>query len=197
MKRAVASTLHRNNGGEQGMAGTGTFFDPQVIGAYSLYGDSAFETIVNALTPIMSKKLGKTVYPTYSYARIYTKGHELKRHKDRAQCEISTTLNLGGDKPWPIYINPKQEEGTWNNTTEKYIPSTSKGIKVDLKPGDMLLYRGNILEHWREPFIGNHCAQVFLHYNDVKTPGAEENALDKRPHLGLPNRIRRAEKKIP
>ena len=137
------------------------------------------------------------LFENYAYTRVYKVKDELRRHKDRFSCEISTTLNLGGDKPWPIYINPKQEEGTWNNTTEKYIPSTSKGIKVDLKPGDMLLYRGNILEHWREPFIGNHCAQVFLHYNDVKTPGAEENALDRRPHLGLPNRIRRAEKKIP
>ena len=28
----------------------------------------------------------------------------LKRHKDRPSCEISTTLNLGGD-PWPIFID--------------------------------------------------------------------------------------------
>jgi hypothetical protein len=27
----------------------------------------------------------------------------LERHKDRPSCEISTTLNLGGDL-WPIYI---------------------------------------------------------------------------------------------
>jgi hypothetical protein len=28
----------------------------------------------------------------------------LRRHKDRPSCEISTTLNLGGD-PWPIFID--------------------------------------------------------------------------------------------
>ena len=28
------------------------------------------------------------------------------------------------------------------------------GIKVDLKPGDMLLYSGCELEHWRDPFPG-------------------------------------------
>jgi hypothetical protein len=27
----------------------------------------------------------------------------------------------------------------------------SKGVKVDLKPGDMLIYKGMELEHWREP----------------------------------------------
>jgi hypothetical protein len=28
-------------------------------------------------------------------------GINFRRHKDRPSCEISTTLNLGGD-PWPI-----------------------------------------------------------------------------------------------
>jgi hypothetical protein len=32
------------------------------------------------------------------------------RHKDRFSCEISTTLNLGGD-PWPIYLSPKENVG--------------------------------------------------------------------------------------
>ena len=35
---------------------------------------------------------------------LYKQGDELKRHKDRPSCEISTTLNLGGD-PWPIFID--------------------------------------------------------------------------------------------
>jgi len=67
----------------------------------------------------------------------------------------------------------------------------TKGIKVDLKPGDMLVYRGNQLEHWREPFKGNDCAQVFLHYNNSKTKGSKENMFDKRPHLGLPSWFKR------
>jgi len=175
----------------------GTWYDPQVPGTFSLYGDYAMETLLVKLKPMMEKITKTKLFENYAYTRIYKVKDELFRHKDRFSCEISTTLNLGGDKPWPIYINPKEEEGTWNNTTHKYVPSKSKGIKVDLDPGDMLVYRGNLLEHWRKPFKGNHCAQVFLHYNDVKTPGAEENALDRRPHLGLPQRIRRAEKKIP
>ena len=61
-----------------------------------------------------------------------------------------------------------------------------KGVKIDLKPGDMLVYRGCDLEHWREPFEGDSCTQVFLHYNNLKTKGSEENLFDRRPHLGLP-----------
>ena len=102
MKRTVAKTLHNMNGGEQGMSGTGTFLDQQVPGAYSLYGDPAFDTLLNATSGVMKKLLGENVHPTYSYARLYTMGNDLKRHKDRPSCEISTTVNLGGD-PWPIF----------------------------------------------------------------------------------------------
>ena len=89
----------------------------------------------------------------------------LKRHKDRFSCEISTTMNLGGDD-WPIYLEPSWKKGV---TTS----SNAKGVKVDLKPGDMLVYSGCELEHWREKFKGKECVQVFLHYNNRKTPGAK------------------------
>jgi hypothetical protein len=50
----------------------------------------------------------------------------------------------------------------------------------------MLVYRGCELEHWREEFHGDHCVQVFLHYNRKGTKLAKENFMDTRPHLGLP-----------
>ena len=49
----------------------------------------------------------------------------------------------------------------------------------------MLIYQGMELEHWREAFAGEDCAQVFLHYNQI-SPEADQNKFDKRPHLGLP-----------
>ena len=45
-------------------------------------------------TIIWKKLTGLKLYPAYTYARIYKKGDELKRHKDRFSCEISTTMNL-------------------------------------------------------------------------------------------------------
>ena len=97
-------------------------------------------------------------------------------------------------------LKPKMELTTNLKLFENYAYtriSNSKGIEVNLEPGDMLVYRGDLLEHWRDPFMGQYCAQVFLHYNNKATKGSEENALDRRPHLGLPNTYRRAEKKIP
>ena len=151
--------------------------DEQIPNTYSQYANMAFETLLLKLQPVMEKTTGLKLTPNYTYARIYKPGDELKRHKDRFSCEISTTLNLGGDK-WPIFIEPSGKEGM-------------KGASVNLKPGDMLVYRGNILEHWREPFKGKDCAQVFLHYNNTKTKGSKENMFDKRPHLGLPSWFKR------
>lgn len=150
----------------------GVWSDTQVPGAYAHYADIAMETLLINVQPIMEKETKLKLIPTYSYARIYEKGHVLKRHIDRFSCEISTTLNLGGD-PWPIYLEPSGEKGL-------------KGIKINLSPGDMLVYKGNELEHWREEFDGKECIQVFLHYNNANTKESELNKFDTRPFLGLP-----------
>ena len=153
------------------------FYEPsktgQVPDTYAHYADIAMETLLLKCQPAMEKATGLKLYPAYTYARIYKKGDVLKRHIDRFSCEISTTMNLGGDD-WPIYLEPSGKKN-------------KKGIKIDLNPGDMLVYRGEDLEHWREKFKGKECIQVFLHYNNSETPGAKDNMFDKRPHLGLPS----------
>ena len=145
----------------------------QIPHTFSCYSDIAMETLMLKCQPVMEKITGLKLTPAYTYARIYKKGDVLKRHKDRFSCEISTTMNLAGD-PWAIYLEPSGKEGL-------------KGIKVELKPGDMLVYSGCELEHWRNKFKGKEHIQAFLHYNNRKTPGAKENMFDKRLHLGLPS----------
>ena len=161
----------------------------QIPNTYSQYANVAMETLMLKCQPIMEKTTGLKLDPNYTYARIYKKGDELKRHKDRFSCEISTTMNLGGD-PWPIYLSPNENVGAPDGK-KITVASKAKGIKVDLKPGDMLVYRGMELEHWREKFKGKKCVQVFFHYNNRETPGAKKNIFDKRPHLGLPSWFRR------
>jgi len=163
--------------------------DGQIPNTYSQYSNIAMETLMLKCQPEMEKATGLKLYPAYTYTRIYKKGDELKRHKDRFSCEISTTMNLGGDD-WPIYLSPNENVGIpdWKKIT---AVSKAKGVKIDLKPGDMLVYRGMELEHWREKFKGKQCVQVFLHYNNRKTLGANDNMFDKRPHLGLPSWFKR------
>ena len=158
--------------------------DDQIPDTFAIYSDAAMDTLMLKCQPIMEKTTGLKLQPSYTYARIYKKGDILKRHKDRFSCEISTTLNLGGDD-WPIYLSPNENVGIpdWKKIT---TVSKAKGVKINLNPGDMLVYRGMELEHWREKFKGKNCGQVFLHYNNLKTRGSRFNIFDKKKHLGLP-----------
>jgi len=163
--------------------------DGQIPHTYSHYSDIAMETLMLKCQVMMEKTTGLKLTPAYTFARIYKHGDVLKRHKDRFSCEISTTMFLGGD-PWPIYLSPSENVGIPECDGGKKgitLASTAKGIKEDLKPGDMLVYSGCEVEHWRNKFKGKECIQAFLHYNNRKTPGAKENMFDRRPHLGLPS----------
>jgi hypothetical protein len=188
MKRQVARTFFDTRYISPFTTEWGVWNDEQVPNTYSHYGDTAMETLLLAVQPKMEKHTGLKLNPTYAYARIYKTGDILHRHKDRFSCEISTTMNLGGDD-WPIFIEGKKNVGLPDDKKGITVTSNNKGSKVTLKPGDMLVYKGNLLEHWREPFVGQDCAQVFLHYNDVNSEfgNAEENIFDGRPHLGLPS----------
>ena len=105
----------------------GDYPDSQCPNAFATYGDVAMETLLVMAKPVCEKHLKMSLIPTYAYARVYEKDSILHKHIDRKSCDFSTTLNLGGD-PWPIFI---------------------EGKKINLKPGDMLIYRGCELEHWR------------------------------------------------
>ena len=184
LKRDAVSFMYKNNiHSQSGLLGTWT--DEQVPNTYSNYADFAMETLMMKVLPVMKKETELDLIPTYSYSRLYKKGDILHRHKDRPSCEISTTLHLGG-APWPIFIDGTGANNVIDEFKQIHKPNAPKGTKVLLDVGDMLVYSGCELEHWREPLEGDVCGQVFLHYNHVNGPFAEKNRFDKRPMLGLP-----------
>lgn len=162
LKSSTYISKHDDDWGKSG--------DLQCPKTYSVYSDLAMETVLDLLTEKMNKETGLKLSPTYSYTRLYEKDAILGRHKDRYSCEVSTTLNLGGDI-WPIYLEDTKE----------------KEIEIKLNPSDMLIYSGCELHHWRNKFEGELCGQVFLHYNDTNQKGWEDNKYDDRPFLGLPS----------
>lgn len=124
--------------------------DEQAPFSSSVYNYISFLELLCEKTPEVSKLIGETTLPTYTYARVYRKGDTLEKHIDRPECEISLTVNLGGSEEWDIWI----ESGEGG---EKEVP-------ISLKPGDALIYLGSEAHHWREKFNGDHYYQVFLHY---------------------------------
>ena len=187
LQRDAVDYMMKNNKVNPYSPFIGTRTDKQVPGCYTKYADWVMETLLMYMIPIMKQRTGLELIPTYSFTRLYEKGNILHRHKDRPSCEISTTLHLGGDE-WPIFLDPTGADNilSENKTATVVKPGAPKGVRVDLKIGDMLIYSGCDLEHWREPFEGNVCSQVFLHYNHANGPFAKTNIFDKRKMLGLP-----------
>lgn len=133
--------------------------DGQAENSHSAYNYIDFLELLCEKTPEVSKFLGETVLPTYSYARVYKDGSVLTPHQDRDACEISLTLNLSGDADWPIYIKkPNGEE-----------------VSLNLKSGDAMIYLGCDAEHWRNQFEGTQYVQLFMHY--VRSRGDKNYAF--------------------
>lgn len=110
-----------------------------------------FDDLLLKLKPTMEGLVDASLYPTYSYARIYTPGEILKRHTDRESCEISCTITLAykGDGIWPIYFKRRNKSVS----------------KVEIPVGSMAAYKGIEREHWRNKYVeGTEQIQVFLHY---------------------------------
>jgi hypothetical protein len=141
--------------------------DAQVPGTPNSYGDPMTEGLLAHLCPRLEALLGRRLFPTYSYMRLYKTGDALARHRDRAACEISLSVNAGQvpDAPWALHI-----EGADGPRA------------VDLAPGDAVVYRGIERTHWRDAYAGESLLQIFLHYVDADGPHAAEK-FDRRPAL--------------
>lgn len=121
------------------------------------------------------------VLPTYSYARLYAHGDDLKMHQDRPACEISVTICLNKTEDWCFYVfKPSKED------QENHVVRDSAKVAVELEEGDALVYLGTEVVHWREKYAGKEHAQAFFHY--VLEEG-KHSALqfDGRPYLSHKN----------
>lgn len=122
--------------------------DAQAENSQAMYNFMPFVKLLINKVPHINKILGEEVLPTYTYARVYKNGSVLNRHRDRAACEISISLNLSKDKDWSISF--QRPDGV----------ETS----IELDNGAAVLYLGCQADHWRNKFEGEEYVQVFLHY---------------------------------
>jgi hypothetical protein len=140
---------------------------------YSAYADPLIETVLQNSLPYMEEITGKSLYPTYSFSRVYMKGDELKPHVDRKSCEVTVTVHVATKgAAWPIWMKVPGKES----------------VSFVLEPGDAVVYKGCEVTHWREKAVDTEInVQFMLHYVDQNGPNAEFK-WDKRPRLGSGHR---------
>ena len=154
----------------------GTLDDKHIAGAGSFYGDPFMEAMLFNSTDKIKQIVKKEIWPTYSYWRYYRKGNDLPYHSDRKDCKISATVCIGFD------VSNLKQDYNWS-----IFMRGKKDTEIKMYPGDLALYNGVDIPHWRMPFLGIYHAQVFLHYTDVPIL---KNLTDNRPRLGLPDVFR-------
>jgi len=111
---------------------------------YGIFNDELVQIQKN-----IEHSIGEELYPCYSYARIYQEGDSLPPHTDRPSCEISLTLTLNYHKQiWPFWIVDQGQV-----------------LRIDLDVGDVLLYKGTDIIHFRHPMHEQDFQyQAFFHY---------------------------------
>jgi hypothetical protein len=145
----------------------------QVKGAHSKYADPAMEAMLLTLQKEVEKHTGLSLYPTYSFYRVYRPGDTLEPHTDRPSCEISATICFNHSY--------STDEYSW--------PIVMDGNSVSLLPGDMVVYRGCDLTHSRDRFSFNDNSwhvQGFFHYVNIDGPYSDYQ-YDKRSCIGEVN----------
>jgi hypothetical protein len=151
---------------------TGNFVDSlQIKNSFSWYSPFCFESLLLHLQSTVENIVGKKLYPCYSYGRIYYTGASMIPHVDRPSCEYSVTLCISNDpEPWDIWFTD------FNGDSKP----------ISLNAGDMCVYQGTKLKHWRCEYTGKKQIQTFLHFVDADGDYADMK-YDKRQFLGMPS----------
>lgn len=167
----------------------------QVPNAHSIYSDTLMETLMSFMKPYMEQHTGLELFPTYSYYRVYRPGMVLERHTDRPSCEVSTTIcfgynyqNTDPEYKWSMYVDPSYR----HSAETDFVSQNKPGNAVPQDPGDIIIYKGCEIEHWRDSFDageGSWQVQAFFHYINKDGPYYPEYAFDRRQGLGWGSNI--------
>ena len=128
--------------------------DEQSSLRYVAHNEGVARYFHHQMTKAVAAIVGQPIKPSYVYLASYLGGAELKKHRDREQCEFSVTLCLDYSPepklatPWPIRLD------------------TSEGTVTAYQAlGDGLVYRGTKVPHYRDALAEGHTStSIFFHY---------------------------------
>lgn len=137
------------------------------------HGHIITETLLDMLTSVHEKCIGKHLVPTYSFIRRYSQGNNMINHIDRPACQHSITIQLcssDDEYEWPLYVRTLKGEN----------------IEVEVNDFDLIMYQGENIVHGRDYCLKEWSYHTFLHYVDADDKKYEPYYYDKRPRLYSP-----------
>jgi hypothetical protein len=140
------------------------------------------------LCEALDDKIDLKLRETYTYSRKYDRGAYLKAHVDRPSCEVSATycLDYHSDdgSPWKIWVQNDHNYVGWPcmddvfERSQKVIPRRRIAKPLTLYPGDVLIYQGPNVIHFRDKFVGDYSYHMFSHFHNY-AGGLRNYCLDK------------------
>ncbi len=128
--------------------------DDQVELRDCLYDDDLARFLHHQLLPTVNQLVPVEVKPSYTYLVKYHPGAILRRHTDRPQCQWNVSLVLDTnpetdlDRAWPIWVESHGQQ---------------RAVRLGI--GDLVLYRGTEVPHWRDALpAGQTCTVCLCHY---------------------------------
>ena len=145
-------------------------YEPGFQDSFCAYCPQCLETLSVYLQSTVEKQLDKTLYPSYSYGRLYKPGSELNKHFDRRSSEYVISVCLQkGTEDWDLVVD---------------TPDGPQSFLMN--EGDMVLYSGRKWAHWRDgPYKGTDQIQAFIQYVDAYGDSADLK-WDSKPAMCLP-----------
>ena len=144
--------------------------------SFTNFGSAPFGYYLHTnLQAIIEHKLGLELIPTYYFSREYYTDSELYAHRDRPSCEISATIAIGHEtssmQPRAIWVKNDKEFSVKRSAPFEVSQGLNELERNDencqaiyLEPGDMMVYQGCNVIHWRDPFDGNFSRHTFIHF---------------------------------
>lgn len=133
--------------------------------------------LTNYVHSILDRHIDLLLDQTYSFSRKYFRDSYLGAHTDRPSCEISVTtcLDYKSDdgSPWKLWVRGDRDYGFAGdqeicNSISDELGLTDRKFNncysLELEPGDILVYQGPKIIHWRDHFVGDYSYHVFCHY---------------------------------
>lgn len=139
--------------------------DPQCPLSAGTYSNEIFQQLHQKFAETLGDILELKLLPTFTYCRIYKNGEVLHKHVDRDACEITASITLGyqSTDQWPLFFDGEPPD------------------PVYLSVGEMAVYLGRDITHWRERFQGEWQVQLSLHY--VTASGEFTQHHQDREHM--------------
>lgn len=151
---------------------------------HGVYGDVLMESLLGHYTSYVEEATGLSLWPSYSYYRVYPSQVALEKKKGRASGEITAVMVLGHN-----YMEKKDSGYCWKFHLEGPGKEGNTEESAKVYPGDMLVFRGCAFDRWRELFDvaqGGWYVEVYFHYVQKDGVFGDVCKFDGRVDLATP-----------